>query len=397
MIFGAQLMLTALVAGQAPDLLIDAEDPWGDSDGPGNYTAPLDADISAEDFDLRRFVARVEGGDIVFEVTLGSIIRAPASAWRDTYTPADLDNGIYLQNIDIYIDTDPSDGSSGVSTSIPGRRVAFEEGRTWKRAIVFTPQPALVASVLKGALGDAAWRVRVVTHVQSRGKTLVGRVPIFFFGATPSRAWEWSVQVSGAAWTRNFYAADLLKGTAQADALTMAVSTTAERWQFGGAKLDRAHPQVVDILVPQGESQHAILGKYDAEKGIFAKVPFVASSSRVPVVAAKAKEAAEVPTTAALPASDPQWKVVEVAKDLVTIRGEVAGLGPMMLGEVLDAAGLPVARVVVRQVLPSGVLADAIDHSEKILVGSAVTFRPRSDGKDSPSTTEPSGSTAVPK
>lgn len=370
-------LLAPTVRARPTDVLIDLPDPAGDSDGPGTYTPPSDADLQGAEFDLRRFVARVDGDDLVLEVTLGETIKAPGSAWRTNTTAAQLTNGIYLQNIDIYVDTDPSPAGRGVSVSIPGRRVGFAEGRTWKRAVVMTPQPAAVASLIEGALGEAAWRV-TIPPVSSRGKTAIARVPLAFFGSKPRPDWGWSVQLSGAAWERNFAVVDQLRGTAKADALTMPVSTTAERWAFGGAELGRAHPQVVDIIVPAGVDQHAILAQFNNETGEFARVPFVygkppplAPMSEL-VPAEPAKASAQPPSTP--PPPKVGWSVVDVAGEIVSIQGATAGVTPMMFGQVVDDQGVVVARVVVMQVLPSGIVASAVDNREKIARGATVRF-----------------------
>jgi carbohydrate-binding DOMON domain-containing protein len=380
------LLLTGLcctsAAAAPPETLFEQEDPPGDSDGPGSYSPPTDADLQGGSFDLRKFVARVEGDVVVLEVTLGEAVRPPDSVLRTNATPVQLDNGIYLQNIDIYVDTDPSPSAKGVSTCIPGRRVAFADGRTWKRAIVLTPQPSLVSSIVEGALRDSAWRVAYPGPLVNRGRTLVARVPVAFFGAKPRREWGWSVQVSGAAWQRSFQAVDQVRGTAKADALTMPVSTTAERWEFGGAELGHAHPQVVDVLVPPGVDQHQVLSGFNNDTGEYARVPFAYGRPPPPPPMAVAPESPQpeapkpAPVTAAATtaAQPPGWSVVDVAGEIVSIRGATAGVTPMMFGQVLDAAGGVLARVVVMQVLPGGIVASAVDGREKIAAGAQVRF-----------------------
>jgi carbohydrate-binding DOMON domain-containing protein len=366
-------------AAAAPLALIEVEDPPGDSDGPGTYSPPSDAELQGADFDLRRFVARVEGSDVVLEVTLGEVIRRPGSEWRTNATPTALTNGLYLQNIDIYVDTDPSPTGRGVSTCIPGRRVTFPDGRSWKRAIVLTPQPSLVASIIEGALGEAAWRVTVPGPLATRGKTVIVRVPIAFFGAKPRPEWGWSVQISGAAWERNFFVVDQLRGTSKADALTMPVSTTAERWSFGGAELGRSHPQVVDVLLPPGYEQKQVLSAFDNETGTLAQVPFVYGRPPPPPLptlsAPPTPEALDAgPASPTVVAKPDGWSVVDVAGEVVSITGPTTGVTGMMFGQVLDENGLIVARVVVMQVLSQGIVASAVDNREKITRGARVRF-----------------------
>src|SRR5262249_4226544 len=126
-------------AGRAELVAAFADGPGG-ATGPGTYTRPGDSEIVDGDFDLRRFEVWLDGSDAVFKVTLGAPFRQPQVTARTTRTPLPLSNGIYLQNIDIYIDTDRA-SAAGYVVCIPGRRVRFTEGRTWKVAVVLTPQP----------------------------------------------------------------------------------------------------------------------------------------------------------------------------------------------------------------------------------------------------------------
>jgi carbohydrate-binding DOMON domain-containing protein len=357
-------------AAAAPsELIFEQEDPPGDADGPGSYGPPTDADISPQDFDLRRFVVRVDGNDAVFEVTLGEAVKKPSSTWRTNSTPIELTNGIYLQNIDIYIDTDPRPGI-GLSVSIPGRRVNFVNGQTWEAAVVFAPQPSLSRAVVETAFGSDAKRVVFAEPVTSRGRTVIARVPWARLGGRPSRSWGWSVQVSGASWERNFFVADQLKGTSQLDALTMPVSTTAERWMFGGAPLGRWHPQVVDVLLPPSVDQHKVLSGFDNDNSILAQVPFIYSTPPPlppPVVV--------TPPVASTPSASLVHTVVDVADDVVSIDGPTEGLKPLMFGTIQNADG-GVVRVVVQHVLPAGILANPVDRASVIQRGARVEFAP---------------------
>jgi C-terminal binding-module, SLH-like, of glucodextranase len=371
-------------AAAAPGLVVfEQDDPAGDADGPGTYSNPTDADLQGAHFDLRKFTVRVEGDDVVLEVTLGEVIRPPGSNWRTNRTPVELKNSLFLQNVDIYVDTAPA-STAGHSQSIPGRRVQFEAGRTWKRAVVMTPLPGYVASIVSSAFGDAAKQSVTVPPLTSRGRTVIARVPQAFFGGKPKPEWGWSVQVSGAAWEHSFVVVDRIKGTEAPDALTMPVSTTAERWMFGGAKLGRSHPQVVDLLVPPGQDQHQVLSSFDNEKVELARVPFVYGKPPPPLP--------PLPAPSPLPGSPPSlvpgppptppltapvpdgWTVVDVQGELFSVSGPTEGLSPMMFGEVLTGDGGVGARVVVVQVLPNGLLASAVDHKERIGRGAKVRF-----------------------
>src|SRR5437763_692210 len=197
------ILLAALVA--SPELVVAFDDPAGDV----AYVPPLDSEFSDGDFDLRRFAVYRDGEDILFEVTLGAPIRRPQVTQRTNSSELQLVNGIYLQNIDIYIDTDRTPGS-GYSVCIPGRRVAFADGRTWEKAVVLTPQPGPARVIAEEAMGKAATHVIFVEGIQSRGRTVIARVPSRLLGGPPRKEWGYSVHVSGARWERSFGLSDRL-------------------------------------------------------------------------------------------------------------------------------------------------------------------------------------------
>lgn len=353
----------------APRLVASFEDARGDASGPGGYLPPGDTQFQPGDFDLRRFAVRVDGDDVLFEVTLGADIRVPQDLYRTSGTPANLSNNLYLQNIDIYIDTDPS-SPAGHTACVPGRRVAFEPGRTWKRAVILTPQPGLARAVTAEALPAAARKMIFPNRLQLRGRTLVARVPSDQLGGLPTAAWGWSVHVSGATWERNLRAVDRLTGTVEADAFTMPVLSLREAYAFGGAPSGDAFPRVVDVLLPPGTDQREVLGSYSSVSGAWARIPFVYAQPPGPAPAPlPTPEAA----TTALPRTP--FTVVDVSETMVTIAGPVKELKPMQLGQVLGPKGESVARLVVVQVLEKGAVASVVPGGGPIPAGARVSFQ----------------------
>ena len=376
------LLLIALLA--APQLVASFDD---DSDDV-SYVTPRDTGFQDGDFDLRRFAVSTDGDDLLFEVRLGAPFRQPAVSQRTQQTDLQLWNNVYLQNIDIYVDTDRT--RTGYSICIPGRRVAFAGGRTWKEAVVITPQPGAARAVAEDAMGEAAGHVIFAQGLEVRGRTVTARVPALAFGGPPQKWWGYSVHVSGASWERSFTVTDRLRGIREANAFTMPVVAIPEAYAFGGAPPGELHPRVVDVLLPRGADQKALLRSFTA--GSFARLPFVeleqqpVPSAKAPASAAGAAPAA-APGTAAAPATvpaperpkpapSPELKVSYVAGNMISLAGSVPGLEPMQFGEVLGPDGNPVARVVVVQVIEGGVVVSAVEGAEKIKSGARVRFSP---------------------
>ncbi len=361
-------LLLALLPGAAaagPQLIASFEDAAGDATGPGSYVPPGDTEFTDGDFDLRRFAVKVDGGDVLFEVTLGAVIRRPVVTQRAQQTEIQLWNNIYLQNIDIYVDTDPA-SSAGHAVCIPGRRVAFIEGRTWKKAVVLTPQPGPARSITEDALGKAAAAdVIFAEGLQVSGRTVTARVPALALGGPARKEWAYSVHVSGADWDRSFSVFDRVRGARELNAFTMQVLPVPEAWAFGGAPEGNAHPRVVDVLLPPGTDQKAVLGSFDAST--FARVPFVSAEPLAAPVAAP-KPAAPAPRPGRI------LSVEYIAGNMISISGAVDGLKPMQFGQVLGADGVTVARVVIVQVLESGLVASPVENGESIKAGARVRF-----------------------
>jgi C-terminal binding-module, SLH-like, of glucodextranase len=355
-------------ARDGPRLVAAFEDARDDAWGPGSYEPPGDTQFKPGDFDLRRVAVLVDGDDVVFEITLGAEIRVPQDLYRLNSTPARLWNNLYLQNIDIYLDTDPT-SPAGHTACVPGRRVAFAGGRTWKRAVILTPQPGLAQAVVADALPAAARRMIFPDRLQLRGRTLVARIPADQLGGMPTPAWGYSVHVSGATWERNLNAVDRLTGTLEADAFTMDVLSLREAWTFGGAPAGGAFPRVVDVLLPAGADQREVLGSYQSVSGAWAQVPFVYAQ---PPGAAPPPGASPEAAPATTPRTD--FTVVDVSGTMVTVAGPVKGLQPMQLGQVLGPKGEAVARLVIVQLLDRGVVASAVDGAERIAAGAQVRF-----------------------
>jgi hypothetical protein len=386
-LLASALWAPARLAGAAePRLVVAFDDPAGDAAGPGGYVAPRGPEYADGDFDLRRFAVYDEGDEVRLEVTLGAPIRRPAAA------PPELSNGIYVQNVDVYVDRDPGSGA-GLSTCIPGRRVAFAGGATWETAVVLTPQPAAARAAVAEALGAAAAHVVFAAPLEVRGATIVARVPAPALGGAPRREWGWSVQVSGARWARSAAASDARQGEGEPDALTMPVLRAAEARAFGGAPEGDAHPRVVDVLLPPGADQRAVLGSFDATTGAFARVPFVygvapdspARASGPPPSLTPRLTLSPVPgplpsrnagerTRGQVGSAGPVLTVAEISEDTVQLAGPNVGLAPQQIGRVLGRDGATVGHVVLDRVLENGAVGHVVSGRENVSWGARVRF-----------------------
>ena len=364
------VILALLILGIAPapagaaELVAAFEDDGNDASGPGSYRKPGDSDIVDGDFDLRRFEVWRDGDDVLFKVTMGAPFREPDVTARTMRTPLPLWNHIFLQNIDIYIDSDPA-SAAGFTACIPGRRVAFPVGRTWKTAVVLTPQPGPAAAVTEDALGEAARHILFPQKLLATGRTITARVPQKALGGPPRPGWAYSVHVSGARWERSFEVVErVAHGKPEPDAFTMPIRSVGEAWAFGGAPEGTSYPRVIDVLLPRGVDQKAVLGAFGNPPGAYARVPFVS------LQAAPTARAPAAPPGPAVPA----LTIADVSDETVTLAGPTAGLRSMMIGRVVGPGGAVVGHVVVVRVVEGGIIATASDGGDQMKPGFAVQF-----------------------
>lgn len=395
--FFSLLLFCAQLSGpSAPQL--SWEDPPGDDHGPGGYIYPSDPNLYPPgSFDLRRFSVIERGPELEFRVRLGAPPRRPAWAGRDLAAQAKLDSGLFVQNIDIYIDNAPG----GWQDALPGRQHRLGPGG-WEVALVLTPQPRALRRLLED--WPARRGLRLPLRVQLRGRTVIARVAKRSLGEGDIRRWGFAVAVSGARWQQSFQGLDRLRGAARLDALTLQVATVAEPRAFGGGQLGADHPQVIDVLSPPGASQEAALR--DFGPGRLAQLPFVYDQPPAPGTA-QAPQAAPpgapkplpkagqpgqpgepggapaapglqlslqaAPTSHPAPAALPM--VSDLRGELVVVTPAPAGVKDFQLGQVLAADGRPLGWVVVTKVYPKFLLTTAIEGGERMKEGARVDFR----------------------
>jgi carbohydrate-binding DOMON domain-containing protein len=378
----ATITLVAAVVGASAPAAVVVEDPAGDDVGPGGYVYPSGPEYRRGDFDLRRLELVPRGDEVELRVTLGAEISRYIPDKRTLASDVELTNGVLVQNVDIYIDTDGRPGS-GFTETVPGRRVTIDPSSAWDVAVVLTPQPFAARSIIDGAMSaDAAARVLVPSGLRVAGSTVSARLPAAALGGQPSRSWGFAVLVTGAVWQQSFELVPRLVGEHRANAFTMPVVGVAEKRAFGGAELSAWTPWVIDVTTPPGRSQREVLSSFSEAEKRFAVVLMVYPGGRPPVpqgtevpVPLQAPVAATPATPhdeGATPVAGPhvlsvqdEWVVVSVK------RGAVQQFG---LGSVLDAAGAVIARIVVTKVEDEFVAAQVIEKRGPIPVGARVRF-----------------------
>ncbi len=302
-------MLLPLLTGAEGRLIFSLTDPKGDDYGDGTVMYPLRTDMQPGDLDLVTFSAYAQSGGTVFEATFARSVRAPARRTIDQVGTT-LDKiaklGFYEFNIDVYIDTDRIPGSGSTAT-LPGRRAAIAAANAWEKAICLTPRPYDAQQMLKAiyvrrgqAGGQAPPGFGVVRR---RGRDLGRRVTGRRHRASSSPQWSRSPaarsassyrtrssggrpRTAGATWW-GFPVPDIEtkvdvvgiigpEGRTSPGLMIIPILPGKGFDNFGtNREGDDLQPTLVDIIVPPGTTQEAVLKDYNLAEGRPAQLPGV--------------------------------------------------------------------------------------------------------------------------
>jgi len=283
-------------------------DPRGDDHGSGSLVYPLRDDLHPGDLDLVSLVAKEDPQGTLFEATFAHPIAPPPRRPIDELGQT-LDrvarHGFYTFNLDVYIDTDRVPGS-GQLALLPGRRAEVDPSTAWDKAICLTPRPALAHDMMgdflkgyarrdmkarlgridsaefetikKGIERDLDSRIFFPTQVRVEGAKVSFVVPVSFLLGRAKADWSYVVVVTAADFDPRASATatlGLTEGPAD-NLMSVPVAATPSPGRFGGApEEDEFAPPLVDIVVPPGKSQEAVLKDYDPAKKRLVRLPGV--------------------------------------------------------------------------------------------------------------------------
>lgn len=315
------------------------EDPVGDDHGPGNYVYPQGALYTRGAFDLREVALAVVGDQL--EIAVRFVRPVPIA--RGVRLTREQRADVFIATVDIYLDTD-LEHLSGESRGLPGRSVRLPEGMGWESAIVVSPTPSRLRSVLAASAPGTS--LYVPDRVRVTGDTLRARVSVEALGGRRLEDVAIGVAVTGAVFTTSFRT--LIDGQIPT-ALVREVTEQpgrCDRWDedvdgapctFGGCDPCTGHPRVIDALHPLPGEQERSLSDRDANLQRLARLPMVMPAGRT-------APAVPLATTVEVPVTDRRGTLVTV---MVAI-GRAPPRGGLVDG--LDASGAVVATLVVATV-----------------------------------------------
>jgi hypothetical protein len=299
--------VAAVTAADGPPIFA-LTDPRGDDHGDGSLIYPVRDDLAAGDLDLMTFAAYAQPGGTMFEAVFARLIRPPGRRTIDQVGMT-LDRlakfGFYTFNIDVYVDIDRKPGV-GSTVMLPGRRATIRPESAWEKAICLTPRPYEAREALKSILErestaeirrrqgriDAADKAKIAadvahdvasdvffpTLVWVNGNRVRFFVPASFLGGVAKDTWSYVVAVSFADINQSFDLAGALDRSRKPVGNLFIVPLGSGRGEDhvgGGQEDDDLQAPLIDILVPPGISQEAVLKDYNLASGRPIQLPGV--------------------------------------------------------------------------------------------------------------------------
>jgi hypothetical protein len=226
------------------ELVLQVEDPAGDDTGIGSYVYPMDAVFERQVFDLRTFTVATDDRSLIFTFELYGPLTNP---WGSP-------NGLALQTLDVYVDTDPGQ-ATGARMLLPGRNAALAEGFGWEAAVWaegWTPQ-FLRPDEQGTPVQDGQVSFKVISDVPGSRVTL--RVPRAAFGEGDPSQWAFAAVVLS---QDGFPSPGVWR--------VREVEPEASQWRIGGGPVDANHTRILDIPWPETAdgTQQELLSNYTA-------------------------------------------------------------------------------------------------------------------------------------
>jgi len=294
---GLGLAFPAVAAEGQP--IFTLTDPKGDDYGDGTLQYPLRTDMQPGELDLVKLSAFARSGGTLFEATFARPVRAPERRTIDQIGTT-LDKiaklGFYTFNIDVYIDTDRIPGSGSTQT-LPGRRASIAPANAWEKAVCLTPRPYDAQDMLKAiyvheAKMELKRRQRSVTSADMDGiSASVGRevtssvffptvvsvtgrsirffVPDAFLGGPAKDTWSYVVGVTGADVQLKVDISAIMGSEGSSPGLMIIPILPGKGLVNFGTNREGydLQPDLIDIIVPPGMTQQAVLKDYDLVGG----------------------------------------------------------------------------------------------------------------------------------
>ena len=246
---------------------LDIQDNIGDDKGPGYYLYPSDKRMRRGTFDIKRFTVYEEGQVVVFEIQMRNYIMRE---WPDTRKSED--QGFVANLWDIYIDIDGIE-NSGYKQGLPGRDVAFADNKGWEKMILISPLGEYeLYDILRNKTDELGFQNQIndiiyPDYVKVQSDRIIVKISKLKLPKISEKAGY------------QCFSMGFKKIVSPNRLLNRDVRAFATFDEFGGGHDTYGDPPILDMIVPEGDDQYALLRNYRSEPYrddiTYAEVPFV--------------------------------------------------------------------------------------------------------------------------
>lgn len=217
-------LMMVLTGAAYPEIILEMADPAGDDYGYGTYQYPTNMAFQPYQghFDILNFkVWRENEETIYFDTRFGKI----TNPWM-------APEGFIHQNLRIYIDTRPNQGSTAPAKR--GANIMFHPKFGWEVCLKIVGWGNSQLMILE----DGVLKLRSLkTEVLADGQTIRAAVPVSILGV-PDKGWNYYVLVG----SYDGFGEDFFRK----------VAAQPGAWVFGGGADEGIEPRIIDILAPSG-------------------------------------------------------------------------------------------------------------------------------------------------
>ena len=246
------------------ELFLDITDPIKDDHGEGTYTYPVDGVFIPGSYDFEGFSAGIADGSLIMNFDILSAVKNPWGSPRS----------LSVQTIDVYIDKDFG-SNTGVKQLGNYRFAKMPDESGWEYHIVIEGWEPQIWKSLPGEESELVTNQFDIVVVPDKGVIVVKIDIENQLGGGNPEEWHYGIIMMSQ------------DGYGPNGSRIREINSSAEQYRGGGAPNVVNHPNIFDVIFPEGGVQEEFLSSYGDYEGsvddipteLLASIPLVSKNS----------------------------------------------------------------------------------------------------------------------
>ena len=246
------------------ELFLDITDPIKDDHGEGTYTYPVDGVFIPGSYDFEGFSAGIADGSLIMNFDILSAVKNPWGSPRS----------LSVQTIDVYIDKDFG-SNTGVKQLGNYRFAKMPDESGWEYHIVIEGWEPQIWKSLPGGESELVTNQFDIVVVPDKGVIVVKIDIENQLGGGNPEEWHYGIIMMSQ------------DGYGPNGSRIREINSSAEQYRGGGAPNVVNHPNIFDVIFPEGGVQEEFLSSYGDYEGsvddipteLLASIPLVSKNS----------------------------------------------------------------------------------------------------------------------